>query len=92
MFQTKEFDTAEAYIEEALIVAVNYPELLETGIYHANKGLILLKRQFWSGAGLECKHAESLSKKSKNAYVSEKSKYCLEQVENALKKEKAKNK
>lgn len=79
-FQLNDLDTAEKYIDDAIIQGMQHPEIIETGIYHANKGLIHLKKGDLTYAWLAADHAKKLSEKSKNAYSSKISDYCLEQI------------
>lgn len=82
-----EIDSAEKYIDEALRLASVYPEMYESGIYHANKSLICLKKGLLSEAKRLCNHADKASRRIDDADGKEQAKYCLEQIEEAFKKE-----
>lgn len=83
-----DFDSADQFIDEAILLASAYPELMETGIYHANKALICLRKGLLDEAQRYCKHADQASRRSNDPDGKEQAKYCLEQVEKALKKKK----
>lgn len=83
--QIKDFDAADRYIDEALLLASAYPELLETGIYHANKALICLKKGLLDEARRMCEHADKASKRSNDPDGREQANYCLEQLKKAMK-------
>lgn len=83
-----DFDSADQFIDEAILMASAYPELMETGIYHANKALICLKKGLLDDAQRYCKHAKQASQRSNDPDGIEQAKYCSEQIEKALKKKK----
>lgn len=66
-----------------------YPDLWETGIYHANKGLISLKKGILAEATKMCRHAQELSKNSKSPDGIEQAKYCLDEIHKVLATKKA---
>lgn len=84
----KDLDAADNFIDEALILAGPYPDLNETGIYHANKALICLQKGLLDDAQRFCKHAIKASQRSKDPDGIEQAKYCSEQIEKVLKKKK----
>lgn len=86
--QLKDYDAALAYINETIILASPYPELMETGIYHANKGLICLKKGLFDEAKLFCVHALKASKRSNNSDGQEQAKYCMDEYEKFTKNKK----
>ena len=88
MRQVNDFDSAEQYIDEALVLASAYPELMETGIYHANKALICLRKGLLDDAKILCNHANKASQRSNDPDGKEQAKYCQEEVEKAFKKRK----
>lgn len=65
--------------------------MLETGIYHANKGLISLKKGLIAEATKMCKHAERLAKQSKHPEGMEQVKYCLDEIHKVYQAEKTKS-
>lgn len=83
-----DFDGALYNIDEAILLASPYPELMETGIYHANKALICLKKGLLPEAKLLCKHAADASRRSNDPDGKEQAKYCLEQIEKFVKSKK----
>lgn len=86
MSQINDFDAADLYIDEAIVLASAYPELMETGIYHANKALICLKKGLLAEAARFCDHADKATKRSNDPDGIEQAKYCAEQVKKAMKK------
>lgn len=85
LFQVNDFDSAEQCIDEAIMLASAYPEILETGIYHANKALICLRKGLLQEAQILCNHADKASRRSNDPDGKEQVKYCLEQVQKAFK-------
>lgn len=81
-------ESADKFIDEAIVLASPYPEINETGIYHANKALICLKRGLVNDAQRFCKHASQASQRSNNSDGKEQAKYCLDQIEKVLKQKK----
>lgn len=86
--QVNDFDSADIYIDEALALVSAYPDMLNTGIYHANKALICLKKGLLPDAERYCRHACRVSEQSKDPDGLEQAKYCLEELEKAKKKKK----
>lgn len=64
LIQLNDFEGALYNIDEAILLASPYPELIDSGIYHANKALILLRKGLLSEAKLLCEHANTASKRS----------------------------
>lgn len=83
--QLKDYDSALTYINEAIISASAYPEIMETGIYHANKGLICLKKGLFEEAKTWCVHAQKASKRSNDPDGKEQAKYCMDEYEKFMK-------
>lgn len=73
-------EAAEAYIDEALKYAEKYPDLLNTGIYQANKGLICIKKGLIKEAKRQCNEALRTSTKYEIREGQAHAKYCLEQI------------
>lgn len=86
--QLDDFDAALQNIDEAILLASPYTELIDSGVYHANKALILLKTGLLSEAKVLCKHANDAANRSNSPDGKEQAKYCLEQIEKAMKKAK----
>lgn len=76
---------ADVYMDEALKLAEEYPQLLETGVYHANKGLISLRKGLFDAARVNCTTALRAATKSESQGGQEQAKYCLEQLAQAMK-------
>lgn len=76
----EEFNEAEKYINLAIAFARNYPELYESGIYHANQGLLYLRRGLEAQARKACSYALQRAEGSKHPEGVEQAKYCLEQI------------
>lgn len=66
-------------------MAKEYPELLATGIYQANKGLICLRKGLIKEAKDSCTKALKIASKSEAKEGEKQAKYCLEQIAKALK-------
>lgn len=79
-----DLDSAEKYINEALRLASAYPEIYESGIYHANKALIFLKKGLLDEAQKLCNQADKSSRRINDPDGMEQAKYCLEQIREAL--------
>lgn len=84
-FQTNNLDEAEKYINEAIMLGSVFPEMYESGVYHANKGMIFLRKNLVDQASSMCKYAEKMANRSKDPDGHAQAKYCLEQIEEALK-------
>lgn len=76
------------YMDEALKLASPFPELYTSGIYHANKGMIMLQKGLLDQAKKMCEYGNNLAKKSKNADGEAQANYCLGQVNEAMKQDK----
>lgn len=71
------------HIDEAIQFATAFPELIGTGIYHANKALIYTKQGLLIDAQLFCKHADKAAHQSKDPDGLARAKCCSEQIEKA---------
>lgn len=76
-----DYDSALAYIDDAIVKASAYPDLLESGIYHANKGLICLKKGLIQIGEKFCQHAEKLSHRSDDPDGKAQAKYCMDEYQ-----------
>lgn len=76
----EEFDAAVTYINEAIKLAQNYPKMYETGVYHANRGLIYFRKGLVEAARRSCSMAQGMATKSKSVDGLEQAKYCLDQI------------
>lgn len=79
-----DLETAEKYINEALTSASMHSGMLESGIYQANKGMILLKKGLIKPATYECQQAMKLAKKSQNLDGEQQADYCLKEIAKAV--------
>lgn len=79
-FQLEDYAAAEMYINEAIHLARKYPEMYQTGIYHANLGMIYLKKGLLSEARSFCSQARLMAKESKSADGIDQANYCIEQI------------
>lgn len=75
---------AEVYINEALQLAKQFPELYETGIYHANQGLLYMKKGLMEEAKKACRMALRKAIKSDNEDGKQNAKYCIDQLKDAV--------
>lgn len=82
----KNYEEAHKYIDEAIVLASAYPDMIETGIYHANKGLICMKEGLLEDAEKMCRHAKKASARSNHPDGQEQAKYCLDEFQKATKK------
>lgn len=80
-----DFDSALAYIDDAIIKASVHPDMMESGIYHANKGLICLKKGLIQEGEKFCLHAKKLSHRSDDPDGKEHAKYCMDEYEKFMK-------
>lgn len=78
-----ELEAAEKYINEAIRLAQDHPHLYETGVYHANRGLIYLKKGLTDAARKSCTIGQRLATKSKSENGLEQVKYCFEEIDAA---------
>lgn len=78
--QVDDLEAAEKYMDEAMERAKNYPELLNTGVYQANKGLICIKKGLIAEATQQCNDALRAARKYEIREGQEHAKYCLEQI------------
>lgn len=79
-FQLDDFAAAEMYINEAIQLAKTYPEMFETGIYHANLGLLYLRKGLLPQARSSCSTARRMAKESNSADGIDQANYCIEQI------------
>lgn len=80
-----DYDSALGYIDDAIVRASAYPEMRDSGIYHANKGLICLKKGLHEDAKKYCTHAEKASQRSNDPDGQEQAKYCMNEYEKFMK-------
>lgn len=71
---------AEVYINEALLLAKQFPELYESGVYQANRGMLLLRQGLLDEAQRVCEAAWRSAKKTKSADGVEQSDHCLKEL------------
>ncbi|XP_055371167.1 tetratricopeptide repeat protein 19 homolog, mitochondrial [Condylostylus longicornis] len=77
---------AKKYLEEALELAKNLPEIVEVGVLKANLGLLYLKEGLVESAKEICSTAYRYGHKIKDKRVIEQAEYCLDQIQASLKK------
>lgn len=61
----------------------NHPELYESGVYEANRGLVYLKKGLISQAQKSCENALRQAKRSQNPDGIEQSTFCLDEIKAA---------
>lgn len=83
--QLNDFDSALVYIDDALVKASAHPDLMESGVYHANKGLICMKKGLIQEGERFCQHAHRLSQRSNDEGGKEQAKYCMDEYEKFMK-------
>lgn len=65
-----------------------FPDMYESGIYHANKGMIFFRKGLIKQAEQMCIYANKLAKRSNDADGLAQAKYCLDEIEKAMKEPK----
>lgn len=71
---------AEVYINGAIQSARKYPEMYQTGIYHANLGMLYLKKGMLAEARKNCSQARRMAKESNSDDGIDQADYCIEQI------------
>lgn len=79
-FQLGEYDAAENYLKEAIELAKEFPEFVESAVFQANLGLVYLKKGLVKRASEICQFTWRIGQKNKHTEVIDQSNYCLEQV------------
>lgn len=70
---------AEVYINEALQLAKDeFPDLYDTGVFQANRGMLLMKQGLFDQAKKMCSAAWRSAKRVGSTDGIEQSNYCLE--------------
>lgn len=79
-FQLGEFDVAEKYLNQAIELAKEFPEFVESAVFKANLGLVYLKKGLISQASDICTYTWRVGQQNQHAEIIEQSGYCLDQV------------
>lgn len=72
------------YINDAIKLARSYPEMYQTGIYHANLGMLYLKKGLLPEARKSCSQAQRMAEESNSADGVEQANYCIDQINAAM--------
>lgn len=72
---------AEVYLAEALELVKNFPELESSGIFQANRGILLMKQGLVQQAKTLCSNAWRLATNNQNKNGLDQANYCLKQLE-----------
>lgn len=79
-FQLDDLTAAEVYLNEAIQMARKYPEMFQTGIYHANLGLLYLRKSLLPQAQSSCSLARRMAKESDSPEGTKQANYCIDQI------------
>lgn len=79
-----DFAAAEMYINEAIQLARLHPEMFQTGIYHANLGLLYLRKGLLPQAQSSCAIARRMANESKSVDGIDQANYCIEQIKSVM--------
>jgi tetratricopeptide (TPR) repeat protein len=79
-FQLNDFAMAEAYLQEAIELAKQMPELVDSGIFQVNLGLLYLQQGLLARAKDVCSLAWKVGSKMKSQETIHQANYCLDQI------------
>lgn len=79
-FQLGELDAAEKYLNDAIELANEFPEFVESAVFKANLGLVYLKKGLIQKASEICGLTWRLGQKNNHAEVIDQATYCLDQI------------
>lgn len=82
VLQVDDLVGAEVYINEAIELSKQFPELIDSGIFQANQGMIFIRRGLLDQAKKTCSLAWRMAKNAKNEDGMEQADYCLKQLKN----------
>lgn len=71
---------AEVYITEALELAKKFPDLYESGVFQANRGMLMIKQGLLEQAKRTCSAAWRLAKRANNSDGLEQADHCLNEL------------
>lgn len=77
---------AKKYLEEALTLAKDFPDMIEAGVLKANLGLLYLYDGMLDKAKEVCSLAWREGKKQNSKDTMDQASYCLDEIKKALKK------
>lgn len=75
---------AEVYINEALELAKQFPDLYESGVFQANHGMLQIKQGLLEQAKRTCSAAWRLAKRSNSDDGLEQADHCLSELKKLL--------
>lgn len=84
--QLNDTTNAKRYLEEALVLAKDFPDMIEAGVLKANLGLLYLHDGMLDKAKEVCSLAWREGKKQNFKETIEQASYCLDEIQKALKK------
>jgi Tetratricopeptide repeat len=84
-FQLNDFAMAEAYLQEAIELAKQMPELVDSGIFQVNLGLLYLQQGMLARAKEVCTFAWKVGTKMKSQETVHQANYCLDQIKSMSK-------
>lgn len=73
---------AEVYLTEAIELSKHFPELYDSGVFQANRGLLFIKQGLLDEAKKICTFAWRSAKKSESDDGIQQADYCLKQLRN----------
>lgn len=80
VFQTNDLVQAEVYLTEAIELSKQFPELFDSGVFQANRGLLFIKQGLFDEAMKICSLAWRTAKKSESEDGVQQADYCLKQL------------
>ncbi len=81
-FQTNDLVQAEVYLTEAIEISKHFPELYDSGVFQANRGLLFIKQGLLDEARKICISAWRSAKKSESGDGIQQADYCLKELKN----------
>lgn len=85
-FQLDDTTNAKKYLEEALVLAKNFPDMIEAGVLKANLGLLYLHDGMLDKAKEVCSTAWREGKKQNFKDTMDQASYCLDEIKKVWKK------
>ncbi|KAH1023895.1 tetratricopeptide repeat protein 19 homolog, mitochondrial [Dendroctonus ponderosae] len=79
-FRAEDYNSAEKFLKEAVLIGNQLEDKSHLGVVHANLGLILLQKGVYGEAERSCKEGRRLGTSYENTESIEQSNYCLDQI------------
>lgn len=81
--ELNDFDLAEKFLLKAVDISAHIPDFADTGVYHANLGLVYFKRGLYERARQFCSHAWKWGRRNNSDESMTQATYCLDQIKKA---------